>query len=127
MPSRFQRFKSRILSFFLRHRRHHHHHHHHHHTISSPQIQHFQQEFKYDYQVIIDGAEDILYDLFFMRLELDEGEMPVFDPMTTIVPSSYGSEIFHFPPMPSIASDEEEFVPPPPYEFDPMRTIGKYE
>ena len=49
-----------------------------------------------------------------------------FDPMKTIYMSN-GSDIFHSSPSPSIATNEEEFVPPPPFEFDSMKTFGKYE
>ena len=62
----------------------------------------FQIELFFTVERIRDQIDDILLHLLSMRLDLDDGDMPSFP---QIIP----------PP------------PAPPYIFDPMKTIGKYE
>lgn len=92
-----------------------------------------QLELRFYFHLILTGYEDILDDLFCMRLALESGDMPYFpppspfDPMETIIPDA-ASELYFAPPTPSISTSECEMVgePSPPFQFDPMKTVGKY-
>ena len=71
--------------------------------------------------------KEILNQLLAMGYKLGSSEGPksppplAFNPMKTIYMYN-GSDIFHSSPSPSITTDEKEFVPPPSFGFDLMKT-----
>ena len=93
-----------------------------------------QIELHFQFASIFRQLDDILNNLFFMKLELEAGEIPVFppepifDPMNSINPFVDGPNDLFF----SDPELEGEVVllfqgPPPSPEFDAMKTFGKYE